>query len=370
MRREEYFSFLQETSESVRPTIKNYVEPFKDINKELYDILMVFVKSRLNSRLQKPTLFRLAYELCGGKEWGKVIPAAVAFEFINISSYQANSAFDEKLGVLTKPQKDSQFIASMISRELSFKAASKIERDFSEQLVTKLYSSLSMSNYYIYLAQHYDLNILKVDRIEKYNDERLFFQDYYNRCFYGGGIINGQCAYIGGLLADGKPEQLASLRNFGENFGTGLQIINDLADFVPSGKDEIINRTYQDQFSDLRNGRLTLAFYKLLKNAGLDLDWVLNKIVTHDEFNEEELNEIANILIKERVVEFVKSLAMEYAEKAKRSLSIFQNDEVKSLLCVMTSICCCNKYLKCFSRMAEQIRDYLERETVLSVPYG
>lgn len=354
MRRAEYFNFLQETSKLVWPTIKNYVEPFRDVNKELYDILMVFVKSRLNGRLQKPALFRLAYELCGGKDWEKVIPAAVAFEFINISSYQANSAFDDKLGVLTKPQKDSQFIASMISRELSFKAASKIEKDFSKQSATKLYSSLSMSNYYIYIAQHYDLNVLKTDKIENYNEERVFFRDYFNRCFYGSGIINGQCAYIGGLLGGGKPEDLDSLRNFGENFGTGLQIINDLGDFVPAGFDSLIGKAFQDQYSDFRNARLTLPLYHLLRFGNSQVKAKVRSIIDERHFDTDSLFEVTLLLIEEGVVDSVKKTAREFTERAKDQLSMFKENVSKHLLLIMATIISTNKYLFALNKIANE----------------
>ncbi len=353
MKREEYFSFLQETSESVWPTIKNYVEPFRDINKELYNVLTVFVKSRLSSRLQKPTLFRLAYELCGGKDWEKVIPAAVAFEFINISSYQANSAFDDKLGILTKPQKDSQFIASMISRELSFKAAAEIEIDFSEQFVTKLFSSLSTSNYYIYLAQHYDLNILKVDRLEEYNDERLFFRDYNKRCFYGSGIINGQCAYLGGLMGGGSKEQLGALREFGEKYGTALQIINDLGDFAIDDFDTSVNRVFQDQYSDFKNGRLTLPLYHLLKFGSRESFNTVRDIIEGKAFDPSSLYKVTKLLVHEGTNIYIKRKLKILVKVATKQLNVFDDSSILGLLKIMASIVLTNKYLVAFRKMSD-----------------
>jgi len=352
MRREEYFNFLQNTSESVKPIIKNYLEPFRDINKELYDILMVFVRSRLSSRLQKPALFRLAYEICGGKDWRKVIPAAVAFELINISSYQANSAFDDKLGILTKPQKDSQFIASMISRELSFKAASAIEETFGEQLATRLYSSLSTSNYYIYLAQHYDLNVLKTDEIENYNDETIFFRDYRNRCFYGSGIINGQCAYMAGLLAQGNDEQLTAIREFGEQYGIALQMINDLGDYIPNNLDPHLQRTFQDQYSDFKNGRLTLPLYHLLKFGTSETVNMVRAIIKEKTFDDESLFKITKLLIEEETPNYIKHKAKHLVYEAQRHLDFFEDSNISALLKLMTSIILTNKYLAAFRKIA------------------
>jgi geranylgeranyl pyrophosphate synthase len=260
MKREEYFTFLQETSNSVSPVIEKYVEPFLDSDREIYNILMHFIKRRLNKRLLKPALLRLSYEICGGKDWEKVIPAAAAFELINISSYQANSAFDNKLGVFTQPEKDSQFIAAMITREIAAKAASELKKDFSDQVMHKVYESLTESNYHIYLAQHYDLNLLNVVNYEHYLKEEIYLREYYKRCFYGSGIFNGLCAYVGALLAGGNPDQQNALRSFGENYGTALQIVNDIGDYIPTGIDSMINRTFQDQWQTYST---TISFTKI-----------------------------------------------------------------------------------------------------------
>jgi len=355
MKREDYFSFLQETSESIKPTIKNYIEPFRDINKELYEILMFFVRSRLNTRLQKPTLFRLAYELCGGKDWEKVIPAAVAFEFINISSYQANSAFDEKLGVLTKQQKDSQFLASMISRELSFEIASAIEKSFGEQLATKLYSSLSISNYNVYLAQHYDLNVLTVENLEDYRNEDLFLKDYTQRCFCGSGVINGQCAYIGGLLAGGELRELQALQEFGESFGTALQIVNDVGDFVPNNADPLISRGFQDQYSDLKNGRLTLPLYHLLRLGSHKVKTRTREIIEQGCPNEYSLFEITKLLLENGAIMYAKEKAKILVKKAERHLSSFEEIQSKNLLLIMATIILTNKYFVALRRVTDEL---------------
>ncbi len=351
MKREEYFSFLKETTNAVRPILEKCVEVFKEIDKELYDILMVFTRNRLIGPLQKPALFRLAYELCGGKEWEKVIPAAVAFELINISSYQANSAFDDKLGILTKPQKDSQFIASMISRELSFKAASAIEETFGEQLATKIYSSLSMSNYYIYLAQHYDLNVLKTDKIENYNDEAIFFRDYRKRCFYGSGVINGQCAYIACLLAQGSNKQLTAIRGFGEQYGIALQMINDLGDYIPNNIDPHLQRTFQDQYSDFKNGRLTLPLYHLLKFGTLETVNMVRAIIKEKTFDQESLLKTTKLLVEEKTPDYIKQKAKHLVYEAQKHLDSFEDSSISALLKLMTSIILTNKYLAAFRKI-------------------
>lgn len=351
MKREEYFEFLKETSELTSPVIQRYTETFLDINKDLYDVLMFFIQKRLNKPLLKPALLRLSYEICGGQDWEKVIPAAVAFEFINISSYQANSVFDNKLNVITKPQKDSQFIASMVTRELASKVASELKKDFDEHIVNEIYVSLSKCNEYIYLAQHYDLNVLNVKNYETYVDEQLFQDEYIKRCFYGSGIFNGQCAYVGGLLAKANPGQLEALREFGENFGTALQMVNDIGDFIPSGTDKLINRSFQDQYSDFKNGRLTLPLYHLLKLGNLDKGKRIKNIMDKKLFDGQTLLDVTNILIEEGSISYAKEKAKEFIKLGKKQLRIFEEIKSKRLLHVMATIILTNKYFSAFKKL-------------------
>lgn len=338
---------MKETSEKVFPLILKHVEKLREINPDLYTILMFFIEKRKDKPLLKPFLVRLSYEICGGKDWEKVIPICAVFELLNISSYQANISFDDKCGILSQPEKNSQFIASMITRELCFEILEEARNVLGEEIIYKINQSISRSNKYIYIAQHYDLNVLSIKNLEKYlNNEKLYIDDYIKRCYYGSGIFNGECAYIGGLLVGANQKLLNALRNFGENYGIGLQIMNDLADFVPPGIDGIINRLFQDQFSDIKNGRLTLAFYQILRVKGKEFNWIVRKIEAKEKFSDLEMKKIIYTLMENKIVTFIKSLSARYAKNAKKYLSAFPNNNIKSSLSLMCTICYENKYLK------------------------
>lgn len=345
MERDEYFRFLHETSEPVNSVIRKYVESFRNTDRSLYDILMLFIRRRINKPLLKPSLLRLSYEVCGGIDWEAIISVAAAFELINISSYQANSAFDDKLGILTKSQKDSQFIGSMITRELSQIVVSELIGKYNKQIINEIYDSLSKSNYYVYLAQHYDLNILNLQNYETYQDEKLFLKHYINRCFYGSGIFNGQCAYMGALLVSASHEQLNALKNFGENFGTALQIINDIGDFVPPNMDSVINRDFQDQYSDFKNGRLTLPLYHLLRFGSFPARKCVKDIIHNELFDDKSLLKVTQFLLEEGAIHYAKEKAREYIKKAEKNLKKFEKCRSKQLLLIMLSIILTNKYL-------------------------
>ncbi len=344
-----YFAQMRETSEAVFPIILDQVSKTKEIDAGLYDQLMFFTKKRASRPLLKPYLLRLAYEVCGGKHWRDVAPACAAFELLNISSYQANSSLDSKYGVLSQDQKNSQFIASMISRELCLEAIAPLAHTFGADVVASVTDALRMSNKWMYVAQHYDLNVLTTSRLDAYlRDEARYMQDYMTRCHYGSGIVNGQCAVAGGLLARANSEQLAALKSFGESLGTGMQIVNDAADFVHPASEPAVGRDFQDPFSDVKNGRLTLGLYRLLTTVNRP-EWLLRKLMRGDDFNDRDLINIASMIARTDALSQVRALAARCGRAAKNALSPFPATPVKHLLCQMASLCYSNKVFRHYS---------------------
>lgn len=351
MDKQKYIDYLQGTSEKVSPLIKEVLRQYAVLNSEIYEGIMTFVKRRIGKPLLKPALLRASYELCGGEDWEKVIPACAAFELINISSYQANSAFDNKLGILSKKQKEMQFIAAMCVREAAQECLSLMSRTFDADILSKLANCLSVSNKYIYVAQHWDINLLTIQNRDRYTDPGYFLEEYTKRCFYGSGIFSGQCAYSGALLTGASERILNGVKNFGEKYGTALHMINDLGDYVPTSKNGPAIRDYQDQFSDFQNARLTLPLYYLLRNSNKDLrEQVLNLLIMK-ESNPDKLVWLTRKMLEAGVIERVKNCISERMNEADANLdSLILNREI-GLFKAMTSVAKTNKYYKLLALM-------------------
>lgn len=343
MDRKRYIEYLNETSRMVMPIIKASMEKAVLGVPELENHLFYLFKYRENRPLLKPTLFRLAYESCGGKEFEAYLPFAAACELLNISSYQANSSFDNKLGVLSNEDKDGQVMAAMITREIAAKLVYQISDGIiGEKKLKELAECISTSNLFIYKAQHYDLNVLSLSNRRTFNryiqDKELYLHDYHKRCFYGSGIFSGQVALAGAIAADADNVHRDAIREFGEIYGTALHKINDLGDFLPG--EERHGRIYQDFFCDIRNGRLTLPVYELYtkhNNAYLE---IINSL------NEENPNyeKVHSIFTSLNIVDIVKKDAKRSYNAAKRCLKNIPLSEQKGGLFSMLSILKSNKY--------------------------
>jgi len=261
MNRELYQEYLSETSKLVSDRLETISNTYKNIDKELHLNFNIVFSGRMSKKLLKPTLFRLVYEMFGGKNFKDIVDVAVIFELINISSYQSNASFDHKMGAYTKAQKDSQFISAFLTRELASSMVCNL--NISDDLKFKIFKEISEINKNIYLAQHYDLNMMIIENYETYkNNKDKYHIDYYERCRLGSGYFSGATAKIAAQLAGASKYEIENIFNLTEKYGALLHMINDIGDYLP--KDKYPNRIYQDDLSDFKNGRLSLPLFLLL----------------------------------------------------------------------------------------------------------
>lgn len=343
MKKTQYIKYSRETSDLVAPIIDDILNETVGDESELLEIASFFYRERRFKILLKPILFRLSYEMCGGKKFSNFLYLAAAFEILNISSYQANSAFDNKMGTLSKEEKDNQFIASMISREMSAKAIHRIEQDnISKEIVNVLNTCISTSNMSIYKAQHYDLNLLSLYNArttgEYIANRELFLRDYNMRCFLGSGFFSGQVAMAGAIAAGADKKEQEALRIFGEIYGTALHKINDFGDFFPG--DDRQGKLYQDFFCDIRNGRLTFPVYELITKYNDSYQEIIN-LLKDASVN---IERICSIISKLDITDSVRLEAVSAYRNAKKALEIFDESESKKLMLTLLSILDSNKY--------------------------
>ena len=327
----------------VMPIIMASIEKEVSNVPELEKHLFLLVNHRIGKPLLKPTLFRLAYEACGGKEFETYLPFAAACEMLNISSYQANSSFDNKLGILSNEDKDGQVMAAMITRELAAQLVYRLSNNaIGETKLKELADCISTSNLYIYKAQHYDLNVLSFSNRQLFElyirDRELFLRDYNLRCYFGSGIFSGQVALAGAVAADADEIHRNTLKDFGEIYGTALHRINDLGDFLPG--DERYGRLYQDFFCDIRNGRLTLPVYELYTKYQ-DIYFSIMNILNEKVPNYDKIH---TLFISLDIIDGVKKEAKDSYIAAKNVLKGIPLSDLKGGLLSMLSILESNKY--------------------------
>jgi len=256
----QYFQEMKETWKHTSEYMQQKLSQIETKDREAILALRenYVVKKRISDKNPKvrPFLMRLSFEVCGGGDWKRIIPACAAVEFLNISTYVTNAVFDEKGESKTKKDVNQYIIDAMLLRDLATECLLEVKVSLSPEETRAIVGKLAEINKLVYLGQYVDLYQLKKENLKRFKSFEEMKQLYEKRTEYFCGYFMSNIAYIGAILANATGEQIKALKNFGLSYGAGIQIANDLGDFV-FGKAKDYEKTYKDQYSDIKQGKLT-----------------------------------------------------------------------------------------------------------------
>ena len=125
-------------------------------------------------------------------------------------------------------------------------------------------------------------------------------------------------AQIGGMLGTITKEQQDALREYGFNLGVAFQLVDDLLDFTGDAK-----ALGKPIGADLREGKMTLPLIHLLGQDEEVGEAIVRDIIASRATTEEQWIELLRILQEHRSIDYAHRRAVEYAERAKKPLSVF-----------------------------------------------
>ena len=260
---------MLETTDLVKEYLLNYLNSTKltTIDKFNTDFLYLFSKRNNTDVWLRPYIVRSVFELVSNEHWIKVLPAATAAEVFNISTYQSNSVFDDKI-ISSKISNVNQFISSFISFNIVNSLLLKLECGDSEKL--NCINILNKNNEDVYLGQFIDLNSLITSNIHTImsKDKSEYLALYKKRCDLIGGTTVENCAFWSMEVANADDEIKIQVLKLFRVWGGIMQKINDLSDFTI-----FIDRKNYKRYTDVRAGKVTLPFYFIatqLSNKELD----------------------------------------------------------------------------------------------------
>lgn len=333
MNTEEYHSQMRECSQKVTPYVTSALDELVTASlrsrrtKELVNAIH-------NRRAEKPRLreflIEQAYLACCDKPIPKeVYVLGAAMEIYNLSTYIINWFLDEKGDI--KDRSDAQRV--VIEGMRLYDKANKMIRslEINPEIKEKIIEGLVETNNKIYLGQGDDVDLLNI----RNNVESLTLSEYLplyeEACRRKCGYFLGYVAKIGVFLAGADEKTLKKLNNFGTLLGTGLQIVNDAGDNIPSEKASTVERPYQDQFADIQNGLVTLPGFILLQSEPKFIKYFGRKL------NEKEKEDLYQSMKTINTFESTMRLTRQYQKNAKKELKILSKDK-RSMLSKMTAI--------------------------------
>jgi len=346
--RDRYFDAMRDTSVHVSAVMQRAIDTLSSVVRaDTATELWALAHRRASPDCLKMKAFflRLAYEASGGSGREDVISTCgAAAELLNVSQYAANHVLDGKGGYRTTGDASHLIIAALLFREqaeeLLLEACELAHLSAAESLTLARWFSLIESE--VYRGQLLDLDVLVFGKASSL-DGASFRSLYLDRCYCFGGAFLEFMARVAGILSGARQEVADALARFGKHHGTALQIVNDIGDLVPSSADpDAHHAEYQDQFGDLRAGKLTMPLYLGLQDVRCAEQ--IQQLRASRACDPDGQIQVASTLWGLGAIHATRRLAREEDARAKSSLCVVPRSSARDMLSIMAATAKTNKY--------------------------
>lgn len=140
-------------------------------------------------------------------------------------------------------------------------------------------------------------------------------------------LIYQTAAKGGAMIADGSEDVVKNLAEYGRLIGIGFQMWDDYLDL--KGNEEKLGKPVG---SDIRKGKRTLIIVHALEHCSSSEKEVLSKILGSRDASDDDLKMAIEILEGTGSIDYVRDMALNFAERAKRLLEVLEDSESKEIL--------------------------------------
>ncbi len=155
----------------------------------------------------------------------------------------------------------------------------------------------------------------------------LSIDDYFDIVSRKTAALFGACCRIPGYLVDLPDSAASALFNYGKNLGICFQVIDDLLDFTSST--EVLGKP---ALSDLKEGKLTLPLILTMPQATPAERETIARVAAEKSFEGLNPPEVIEIVQKYGALEKSRTIARDYAERARAALEPFPPSPAKEAL--------------------------------------
>jgi len=351
---------------------------FKRGYKELMDANLQIHENRRDKVLLRGVHSRIYNLVLGGLEDIYVPRVGAAIEFLLDDMYYLNQIFDTKSG----PNAAKNMIASIMSNDLFWsllippvkkqKQREKLFRSLNEDF-NKIISHFYYGEYIdseFNTWRHWnelDPNLMTTFKEADFTGETfkgfdlyklLHRRTYYINTTFFQGIVN----MAGKVISEhqGKRIQrrkLEALAEYSYNFGLGLQLVNDVADFVPIEFNAGTSaKQSRDSYNDIQNSKMTLPVVYMLKyGSDEDREKVIAVLESGFEATPEQLRETTDIMLRTGVYAECRIQCRKYKKKCADVAREF-TEPAHFLLAESAVVLDSNRYFKALTEMGNEVK--------------
>ena len=289
------------------PVVENLIT-VTDILKSIKDVDYPWLAEQLGHIVRGTgKIIRPALTLLSGKTFhynlDHLVPMAVAVELMHTATLVHDDAIDKaatRRGQATVNSIWGDEIAILIGDYL-FARAGEFAADTKTPRAVKLFS--------------HTLGIISSGEINQFRSSYMTSQtrdDYFRRIYGKTGSLFSLSTQSGAILGGGSGDDLAIMKNYGDNLGIAFQIVDDILDFTSTPE-----KLGKPVGSDLRQGTLTLPSMMVLERYPED-----NPVKSFfDSRDEHYTRKAVDMVLNSSIIKECYAIAAEYRDKGCRGLA-------------------------------------------------
>jgi octaprenyl-diphosphate synthase len=248
----------------------------------------------------RPTVTILAYKALGGMDVHKIVDIAAGFELIHSATLihdDINDGGSTRRGRMTVYKKFGLHNA-IVTGDFLFAKAFQLGGSFDKTVVeTTADACAALAEGEILQNRYRHKKDLTIDTYLQVAERKT-----------GQPIKAG--AMVGGYLAGGSPEEVASLGKYGLDLGVAFQILDDILDFT--GDEE---KTGKMVGNDLKEGNLTLPSLLAIKSSD-DAKKAILAVISQEDPPAESVEVCAKMVVKSGAIEKARGMGEYYGMEA------------------------------------------------------
>jgi octaprenyl-diphosphate synthase len=272
----------------------------------------------------RPLLTLAAADLCGYSLGGRDIKMAACIEFLHTATLLHDDVVDESLLRRGKPTAHTLWGNQM----------SVLTGDF---LFAKLFQLLvqdgALDILHLFVQTTQKIIEGEVLQISAKATVSVSREDYFSIIQSKTAVLFETALVLGGRVANGTDEQIESLKSYAYNLGMSFQLIDDCLDYT--AEEAGLGKSIGNDFFE---GQITLPLIVLLEKVRSESPTLvrLTETISKTERDAEDLKWVQTLLEEYKVIPYIKTLAKDYAEDARRALGPFTDSALKAILVRLT----------------------------------
>ncbi len=262
----------------------------------------------------RPVLTLLAYELAGGDDLPEVMDFAIATELIHTATLIHDDIYDGaklRRGVQTLHEKHG-LDRAIIGGDFLFVLGFGLGGRYDETIVRIMAQTCT------------NIAAGEIKQLQHIGDLSTTPEDYYE-------IIRGKTAgpfssacECAARIAGSNPEKITALRDFGMELGVAFQLVDDLLDLTGD------ERMGKPRGTDVHEGKMTLPLIHSLTLLHGDARRQLADVLSN--FRDDRWDELEMLIEQSDSFAYCQMLIKNHLERALDNLSIFEDQEIRSVL--------------------------------------